>query len=227
MYQYELLLFDLDGTLMDFEGIEKRALKATFEHFYIAHNEKNVSQYLAANHALWRELEQGLRSLSSIRNERFFRFLQIIGANTSLSDAMGDFFIQQLYSGDDLLPHALESLQSMREGHKIALVTNGYSDVQRARLSTSPIKNYIDGLYISEETGYSKPHPHMIERAMQDFGVVDKSRVLFIGDSLSSDIGAANNAGIDSVLIAKQANSKATYCVRNIAEVVGIANRPL
>lgn len=227
MYQYELLLFDLDGTLMDFESIEKRALQATFEQFDIEHNEENIALYLKGNHALWRELEQGIRNLGSIRNERFFRFLQALRRDTGQSNVISEYFIQQLYTGEDLLPHALESLKAMRNGHKIALVTNGYSDVQRARLSTSPIKDLIDGLYISEETGHSKPSPYMIERAMEDFGIENKKRVLFIGDSLSSDIGAANNAGVDSVLIAKQANAKATYCVQNIAEVVEIANRSL
>ena len=53
-------------------------------------------------------------------------------------------------------------------------------------------------LLISQEVGAAKPDPRMIRLAMERAGVTDPRRVLMLGDSLSSDIAAAANAGVDA-----------------------------
>ena len=62
----------------------------------------------------------------------------------------------------------------------------------------SPVRQYIRGMVISEEIGAAKPDPKMLEIGMEMVGVRDKSRALMLGDSLSSDIAAAHNAGVDA-----------------------------
>ena len=44
----------------------------------------------------------------------------------------------------------------------------------------------------------AKPDPRMLELAMEKAGVTDRRRALMLGDSLSSDIAAAANAGVDA-----------------------------
>lgn len=225
MYRYKLLLLDLDGTLMDFEEAELRALKGCFTEFGLEPSQKNIKTYLAVNDALWHELEQGRMQARTLRMERFRRFLEQIGAAVDRAQAMSDSFLARLSESRDLMEGALDFLKAVRKGHSIAIVTNGFSDIQRSRLQGSPISDYIDRLYISEETGFAKPHPKMIQLAMQDFGIEDRGQVLFIGDSASSDLGAAMNAGIDCALIRINAHPKATYPLRSIWDAIAIANR--
>ena len=43
-----------------------------------------------------------------------------------------------------------------------------------------------------------QPDPKMLEMGMEMSGVTDRTRALMLGDSLSSDIAAAANAGVDA-----------------------------
>ena len=65
-------------------------------------------------------------------------------------------------------------------------------------MNGSEVRHYIRGMVISEEVGAAKPDPKMLEIGMEMAGITDKRRVLMLGDSLSSDIAAAANAGIDA-----------------------------
>ena len=47
-------------------------------------------------------------------------------------------------------------------------------------------------------TGAAKPDPKMLRLGMEQAGVSDVRRALMLGDSLSSDIAAAANAGVDA-----------------------------
>jgi FMN phosphatase YigB (HAD superfamily) len=72
--------------------------------------------------------------------------------------------------------------------------------VQRSRFTDCVLSPYIAGLVISEEVGHAKPHPAMIHKAMELAGVADPRRAVVFGDSVTADIGAARNAGVDSIL---------------------------
>ena len=55
---YYCLLFDVDGTLLDFNAAEDGALRDTLAHFSLPNTEDAVSQYHDINNALWAALEQ-------------------------------------------------------------------------------------------------------------------------------------------------------------------------
>ena len=61
-----------------------------------------------------------------------------------------------------------------------------------------PCAKYLSAFIISGELGVQKPDPRMLYAALEALGGVDKSRALMVGDSLTSDIRAANRAGIDA-----------------------------
>ena len=107
---------------------------------------------------------------------------------------------------------------------KIALVSNGVSAIQRSRLSRCPLTPLFDAIVISEEVGVSKPNPKMLHVAMEMLGCTDKAQAVMMGDSLSADIGAANNAGVDSIFFSLKGTTsdKATYTAFSYAEALKI-----
>ncbi|MDY5730670.1 MAG: HAD-IA family hydrolase [Eubacteriales bacterium] len=220
MQQYTLLLLDIDGTLLDFHTAEEKALKDCFANFDIEYTDKNLKTYLHVNQEVWNELEQGKIDPANLSTERFTRFIARIGKDTGLAPTMSAYFMHKLSQGKDMMPYALEFLKAIPKSQHIAYITNGLSQVQRGRLAEHPIMEYCDALYISEETGYPKPSPEMIYMAMKDFNITDKSQVLFIGDSLSSDVGAANNAGIDCLYLAERPSNKAKYQAKNLLDAI-------
>ena len=107
---------------------------------------------------------------------------------------------------------------------KIALVSNGVSAIQRSRLAKSPLTPLYDAIVISEEVGAAKPDPKLLYVAMEQMGCTDKSQAIMMGDSVGADIGAANNAGVDSIFFSLKGNTsdKATYTVFTHAEALKI-----
>jgi 2-haloacid dehalogenase len=79
---------------------------------------------------------------------------------------------------------------------------------------------------ISEEVGFAKPDPRMLDAAALAVGVSDKSRMVIVGDSLNSDIRAGLNYGIDSVWLNSRGESPGatlpTYEIRALPELLEI-----
>ena len=67
------LLWDLDGTLYDFEKNQERSLRRVLEEFGVDASEENVACYLRINHQLWSDYEQGLIGKQVIEDTRFQR----------------------------------------------------------------------------------------------------------------------------------------------------------
>ena len=106
----------------------------------------------------------------------------------------------------------------------MAIVSIGLSAIQRGRLGLCPLAPMFDAIVISEEVGVAKPDPKLIEVALDMLGCKDKSQAVMMGDSLSADIKAAVNAGVDSIFFSPKGieSDLPTYTVRNHAEALAI-----
>ena len=191
------ILFDLDETLLDFKRSESRALSNMLRHIGVEPTEKVISRYSEINKSRWKLLEQGKIEQSVLRVRRFEDFLKAVG-KTGDAQKMCDTFVDALGQQSVLLPGALQAVERWSKRVPVIIVTNGISEVQRSRMAKSELNPLISGLVISSEVGAAKPAPLMLEKAMELAGVADKRRALMLGDSLSSDIAAAKNAGVDA-----------------------------
>ena len=68
--------------------------------------------------------------------------------------------------------------------------------MQNKRFAASPITPYFQSIVISEEVGIAKPDPRIFAPALEKIGV-EAADVLYVGDSVTSDMAAARNAGMD------------------------------
>lgn len=224
MKKYELLLIDLDGTILDFNKSEEEAIKQCFLNYGIEPNKENIKLYSEINDLMWKALERGEINQSDLKIARFSKFLEAIGRNEVDATAMGENFLTLLGEGKYLIDGALEFIKNLKQSHKIAYITNGISKVQRSRLFENPIADFADKVYISEDIGYSKPHPQMIYLALDEFNI-DKSKALVIGDSETSDIQAGINAGVDSLYLNfknDEPSKIANFTAFNYAEALNI-----
>lgn len=227
MFKYSLILVDADGTLLDFDKSEHAAITNTLNMFDLPSDEKTVNRYVEINLSLWKALERREIEQEALKIDRFRLLLLELNKDGELAKDMAACYIQELMKGRFLLDGALEFVQAISKTHKLCIITNGIAQVQYSRMNESnPLHPYIEKFYISEEVGAPKPNPKMIFDAMEYANISDKSKVLVIGDSLTSDIAAANNAGVDSVYIAPystEKSDKATYTVKNITEAIALA----
>ena len=97
-----------------------------------------------------------------------------------------------------VLPGAVECVRTLSERYRIHLITNGTASVQHTRLADSGLLPYIDGVFISQEVGADKPSPVFFDTVLHAIGDPDRSQLLIVGDSPTSDIRGGMLSGIDT-----------------------------
>ena len=223
--RYDVLLSDADGTLFDFKAGEKNAIAVTFTRFGIPVTAENAGLYHRINDAQWKKLERGETTQQKLRVDRFREFLEQSGYQADPAE-MSACFVEQLGQQRILIGGAEDFCRRISEKMPVYLITNGIAAVQRNRFTGCILSPYISGMVISEEIGHAKPHPAMILKAMEEAGVSDPRRAVVLGDSITADIGAARNAGVDSILFTGGGEVPeghgATYAAKDYDEALAI-----
>lgn len=203
MAYYNCLLFDADGTLLDFQQSQRKALMRAFEVHNLAFSEEIAEAYNEINMSLWSASERGEIRRDKIFRERFKKLSQRLGISFD-TDALNRSYEQALADQADLMPDALEVLRELSEVATLAVITNGTARVQRSRFELSGIEKYMDGLYISEVVGANKPSRRIFDMAIEGLGIENTQKVLVIGDSLKADIEGGHNAGLATCFIGSE-----------------------
>jgi FMN phosphatase YigB (HAD superfamily) len=90
---------------------------------------------------------------------------------------------------------ALEVFNAIADRVPVGVITNGFLNVQRRKLERfEEVSRRLSAVIISEEVGYMKPHRQLFEIAQSRAGVPGK-HILYVGDSLHSDVDGALAAG--------------------------------
>ena len=195
--RYPWLLFDADDTLFDYGRAETEALVGAFEAQGMPFQPSWLPVYQRVNAAAWRALEEGRVTAARLRVMRFEQLAAELGVRLD-PVAFSAVYLGQLSMQAHLVDGALSLVSGLSATHRIAIITNGLSDVQRPRLARSPLAGLVGPVVISEEVGAAKPDPAIFAIALERMGDPDRRDVLVIGDSLSSDIAGGAAAGIDT-----------------------------
>ena len=207
--RYDVFLFDLDDTLFDFGETEKRAFTHSFESNGFPNGLRDYREsYNTISKFLWDDLEQGRITLMELKTERFKRLFMQPAFDID-AEVFGQTYLDNLGKEVHIIDGVTEMLSSLT-GSKLAILTNGFKDVQLARIGGSVLKNSFEAIITSEEAGYQKPHAEIFDYTFNKLQLTDKSRVLMIGDSLSSDIQGGNNFGIDTCWFNPQQKKNST-----------------
>lgn len=195
--RYDIILWDLDNTILDFDKAESKTMKSLFLRFGFGEcTDEMVARYSEINKEYWHKLERGEMAKSDILVKRFESFFEECGIDVALAGEFNSLY--QLSLGDTIAfrDNAFEIVQSLRGVAKQYIVSNGTIQAQRKKLKLSGLDKIVDGVFLSEELGAEKPSIDFFDRAFAKIGDFDKDRAIIIGDSLTSDIKGGNNAGI-------------------------------
>ena len=223
---YRYLLFDLDNTLFDFDRAEKTAFCAAFSAYGLVFDDGIYDAYHQINDALWKKLEQGemeRERLKSLRFEMLLDSLQIPDSDR-LSERLSRAYFDLLGKQNFLFPGAVDVCRELHETYRLVIITNGSTQVQKGRYFGSPLEPYFEKIFISELIGSSKPSAAFFDHVMHALGDPPREECCVIGDSLSSDIAGAENAGIDAIWLDRSGKSDAqgravTHILRDIREL--------
>ncbi len=222
--KYSYLLFDLDGTLFDYDRAESEALRQTFLDSEMEYHDIFLQEYRKINKQIWLDYEAGKITQNNLKTERFLRLGRSLDLNIEQVRFSG-IYLKNLSQGRFLLkgvPRLLSELSL--DPYRMFLITNGLKDVQRERLAGSEITKFFSDIFISEEIGAAKPDKAIFDESFRRMGDPDKSEVLLIGDSLSSDIAGGCSYGIDTCWInpgnlENKSGYLPTYTIKSVEEL--------
>ena len=167
------ILFDIDGTLLDFLAAEYNSIKNSFEKFNLGKfTDQKVSAYSKINLKHWEMLERGEIDKKQVMHLRFVEFLKYLSADTSMADEVNAYY-------ENSIPDTIE------------YIDNAYN----VCFKLSENYNLFKDIFISDEIGFEKPSADFFAPLLNEVEC-DKSEILIVGDSLTSDMRGGNNIGI-------------------------------
>lgn len=202
MYQHKKhLFFDLDHTLWDFD--KNSAL--TFKKIFDINNVKVeldsfLDVYVPINLAYWKLYREEKIDKTSLRFARLKDAFDALGVkvSTQLIYKLSDDYITHLTKFNHLFDGTITILDYLKPKYTLHIITNGFKEVQHAKLNKSGIAHYFETVTNSEMVGAKKPNSKIFKHAL-DFAKAKADQSLMIGDNLEADILGALNFGIDAV----------------------------
>lgn len=225
MYKY--LLFDLDDTLLDFKLAERFAIRKVLKEFNIDSSDETVEIYSAVNLSFWKRFEKGEIERDEIFEGRFKEFARILNITVD-TELMFKRYFKYLSVCGFTFKDTLPLLLKLDKKYTLCAVTNGALTTQTVRILNSGIGGFFNGgIFISEAVGSQKPQKEFFDKVLNSLGNPDKSEILVLGDSVSSDILGAANSGLDSCFVNLRnqkisGNIKPTYCVNSLDEIISV-----
>ena len=169
--------FDLDNTLVDRDGAFRRLMDSWVG--------QDALDEVAAKDS------HGISCRAAFFDWLALRFPQLDG------DLWGRFQ-REIADFVEPIPGVAPLLQGLTdEGFAVAILSNGGSKLQRAKLAAAGLERWFppDRILISEEIGFEKPDPRAFAALRE---VLSSDEVLFVGDQLDADIKGAKRAGLQA-----------------------------
>lgn len=196
MSRFEIILWDIDQTLLDFNKSQKDALYHSFEKFGKKADDAIEALYRDINDSYWKRYELGQITKNELLTGRFDTLFSQIGVTDLSSGEFHAVYQEALGNVFYFRDNADRLCRSLKGRVRQYAVTNGVSATQRNKLKLSGLDQIFDDIFISEELGCPKPQLLYFEKCFQQIKDFQKEKAIIIGDSLSSDMQGGNNAGI-------------------------------
>ena len=228
MAKYKYLLWDIDGTILNFELAERAAIRSLFDRFKLGEcSDEMLMYYSQINKRYWQLMESGKIKKDKMLVERFIEFFSYKGINADIAAEFNKEYQIALCDTIVFNDDAIDIIKHQKKTCKIIIVTNGTEVVQEKKLERSGLNNSVDNVFISELVGFEKPNIKFFEKVILEVGIKDLKEALIIGDSLTSDIQGGHNIGIDTCWYNPKNEENTTllnptYTIRNLHELENI-----
>ena len=228
MRKYTTVFWDLDQTLLDFDRSMEYALQAVFAQYGLKINEEMTARYSVINRSYWLRLESGELSKEQVTVGRFRTFFEELGITHVSPEELNVDYQRELGSVFFFMEGAKELVALLKErGYRQYVVTNGVNATQANKMRLSGLDRIMDGVFVSELMGYPKPRKEFFDGCLAALSDVDRNKCILVGDSLTSDMRGAENAGIASCWFnpekqEKDVDVRTDYEIRRLEELISI-----
>ena len=219
---YDVILMDIDNTLLDFHAGTREALQGLLAGFGLELTEEREDRFHVINDRLWKAYEHGEIPKSAIFERRFAEYLGELGIETDPL-AANETFAMGLRQSAVLMPGCMELLNALHGNCRLFAVTNGVVTTQTPRLEKAGFAPYFEQIFISEAMGCKKPEKEFFDKCFEAIGPVDKDRCILLGDSLTSDMQGGRNAGIATCYLGEDTgDARCDFVISDLMEFLKI-----
>lgn len=209
MRKYETLIFDLDDTLIDNKESIRYAFKIILEKLGIEYNDNLFLEWKKFDDLYWHRFESGEinipnkvkileNKITYLRVYRFIQFFKELNLCFENAIILNELYCNMLAENVVEIEGARELLQYLNPNYKIFIATNGPKDAATNKIYKGKLSFYISSIISSEEVEFLKPSTEFFNFLFRKIENKDKSKMLLIGDSLTTDILGGMNNGIDT-----------------------------
>lgn len=194
MRGYEAILFDLDDTLLNRDNAVDKMFLMILEKCY------EYVKHSARVEMLQKFKEYDKRDYGYSDKTRVFEsfFDEFPPKYRLLRADIQDFWNNNFPHCFSISQNTINLLNAIKKQVKVAIITNGSTQRQKAKILNTNLDNYFDIIIISEEVGFSKPDKRIFELALNKLNVQPES-ALFVGDDIERDIGGCQNVNIKGI----------------------------
>jgi len=219
----ELILFDLDDTLMAFDLVSEQAWDKAVAIFMQEHNAaiaKNVllEKLHQTRKWYWADPERHKAGRKNIVNARRdivkLALKDYAHFNINELEELADNYSRIHEALWYLFDGVEETLQYIKSKNiKLGVMTNGTSESQRGKLRRFNIERYFDYVFIEGEVGCGKPDIQIYEYMLQETKMAS-ANIIMVGDNLIWDIEPPQKLGIYTVWINTKGLDLAQYAIK-------------
>lgn len=181
----QAVIFDVDGTLVDSNELHAKAWADAFAEF---------GHKVAVAEAR-RQIGKGADQLMPV----FLSRQELKDHGEALETRRGEIFKQQ-YLPKVVAFHGVRALMERltADGLKLALASSAAKDELAAYKTIANIDDLIPTETSSDDAEQSKPHPDIVEAALERLHLAERHDALFVGDT-PYDAEAAGRAGLRTI----------------------------
>lgn len=188
------IVFDLDDTLLDREQAIKKLFLVLLERFY--ENTKHINK-----NEMWRRFKEHDKKYygNNDKTRVLEPFFNEFPAKYKIShNDMQEFWDTNLPTCFTIDENIIRVLNFIKIDYKLAIITNGSTKRQYAKILNTNLDAYFEEVFVSEEVGFSKPDIRIFEIALKKLNIKPEN-ALFLGDDLVKDIKGCQNANIKGI----------------------------
>ena len=203
----EAVFFDVDGTLVDDDADWRSSVKATADVVAERHRIDRaglLTAYYTAATQVWRTIRDArsppwgnMDEPSVVREVWRSALAECSVAGLHAAEHAASVYVRQRCARAAVFADVRDCLVALRAKYRLGVITNGSNATHLPKIEAASLNEYFESV-TTTDCGSGKPLPAIFGHALASPDA-EPAHSVYVGDSLSWDIGGANRVGMVSI----------------------------